>query len=167
MINKIKLVCIFMVSLFFSFPVYAGGYGGVNVAKVTFQLIMYIIIFIAVIFMSLYGTKLVARNFKDMSNSKYVKVLDAMNIPGGSKIVITKVSNRIYILAIGNSGTNILDIIDEDEFPIIEDNFDNYLSKYLSKKNLNYNKMNGKIKVIFDKFNKKKDKEGTKNEKQD
>jgi flagellar biogenesis protein FliO len=125
------------------------------------------IIFIAIIFFSLYGTKLVAKNFKGMTNSKYIEILDAINIPGGSKIVIAKVNNKIYVLATGNNGTNILDIIDENEFPIIEENFDGYLNRYLTKDNLNYNKISENIKLNLDKFTKKKDKEGNKNEKQD
>jgi flagellar biogenesis protein FliO len=167
MSTRIRSFSILIILLFLSFPVYAQSYEGVNIGRTIFRLIFYIIIFVAIIFFSLYGTKLVAKNFKGMTNSKYIEILDAINIPGGSKIVITKVNNKIYVLATGNSGTNILDIMDENEFPIIEENFDGYLNRYLTKDNLNYAKISENIKLNLDKFTKKKDKEGNKNEKQD
>ena len=167
MSNRIRSFSILITLLLSSFPVYAQSYGSSSISRTIFQLLFYMIIFIAIIFFSLYGTKLVAKNFKGMTNSKYIEILDAINIPGGSKIVIAKVNNKIYVLATGNNGTNILDIIDENEFPIIEENFDGYLNRYLTKDNLNYNKISENIKLNLDKFTKKKDKEGNKNEKQD
>lgn len=165
MSRKVRLIFLIMILVVVGSPVYAQAYGDASIIKIIFELIMYIIIFIIVIFMSLYGTKLVAKNFKGITNSKYIKILDAMNIPGGSKIVITKVNNKVYILSTSNNGTNILDIIDEDNFPIIEEDFDTYLSKYMDKNNLENNKIIGKIRLFFGKISRKKDKEDKKNEK--
>lgn len=165
--NRIKGFSVLIILFFLNSPVYAQSYGSAGAGRTIFQLIFYTIAFIVIILFSLYGTKFVAKNFKGMTNSKYIEILDAINIPGGAKIVITKINNKIYILSTSNSGTNILDILDENEFSITEESFDGYLNKYLTKDNLNYNKISEFVKLNFDKLTKKKDKEGNKNEKQD
>lgn len=167
MSNRIKTFSVLIILIFLSLPSYAQDYGATSIWKTIFQLIFLILVFIAVVFFSLYGTKLVAKNYKGMTNSKYVKILDAINIPGGSKIVVTQINNKIYVLSTNNNTTTVLDIIDEENFLLMEENFEGYLNKYLTKDNLNYSKISENIKLNFNKFTKKKDKEGNKNEKQD
>ena len=140
------------------------GYEDVSLTKTILQLIFYIIIFVLVIFFSLYGTKLIAKNLKGISRSKYISLIDIMNIPGGSKIIISKINKKVYIMSITNNATTVIDIIDEDEFPILEEEFDNYLSKYLNENNKN-SKINTTVTTLFRKFNINKDKEGKDNEK--
>lgn len=161
--KRVITLFIFVLVNLYGLPVYAVGYEETSLARIIFQLIFYIIIFVLVIFFSLYGTKLIAKNFKGITSSKYVKLLDVMNIPGGNKIVITKINNKIYILSTNNNNTNIIDILDEDSFPLYDENFDNYLSKYFNK-NHNDLKLNKKLENLFDKLNMKKDKEGNEDE---
>lgn len=153
--NKINALIFFIILIIFNLPVYAGGYENISLVKIILQLIFYIIIFALVVFLSLYGTKLVAKNFKGITASKYIGLLDLMNIPGGGKIVITKINKKVYILFTTNNSSNIIDILDEDDFYLENESFDNYLSKYLNKNNIN-DKI-GKKFVSF--FNKSKDKE--------
>ena len=162
--NK-KVILLFLITsiFFYGFPVYAKGFEETSLTKIILQLIFYIIVFVLVIFFSLYGTKLIAKNFKGVTSSKYVNLLDVMNIPGGAKIVLTKINNKIYILSITNNNSNVIDVIEADDFPIYDENFDNYLSKYLNR-NLNKHKINKKLGNLFDKFNIKKDKEGKNDE---
>lgn len=162
--KKAILLFIFIFTNLYGLPVYATGYEETSLIKIIFQLIFYIIIFVLVIFLSLYGTKLIAKNFKGITSSKYVNLLDVMNIPGGTKIIIIKINNKIYILSTNNNNTNIIDIIEADGFPIYDDNFDNYLSKYLIR-NHNDQKINKKLESLLDKLNIKKDKEGKNDEK--
>lgn len=159
--NKIKLLIVFIILTSINIPVYAEGYENISLVKIIFQLIFYIIIFALVVFLSLYGTKLVAKNFKGITSSKYIELLDLMNIPGGGKIVITKINKKVYILLTTNNSSNVIDIVDEADFSYKNDSFDNYLNKYLSK-----NDINDKIGEKFIKFfNKSKDKEDRNDEK--
>ena len=157
MLKKAGQVLLAWIIIFVGKPIYAKAYGEVSQMRIFFELIIYLVIFAIVIFVSLYGTRLVAKNFKGITGSKYMNILDAINIPGGSKIVITKINAKIYILAINNNTTNILDIIDEVDFPIIdEEEQSDYLSRYFDKDRLYYDKIGKSIKSKFDRFNRKK-----------
>lgn len=153
--NRINALIFFIILMLFNLPVHAGGYENISLVKIVLQLIFYIIIFLLVVFFSLYGTKLVAKNFKGITASKYMSLLDIMNIPGGGKIVITKINKKVYILFTTNNSSNVIDIIDEDDFCLESKSFDNYLSKYVNKNNIN-DKIGEKF-ISF--FNKSKDKE--------
>ncbi len=164
MCKKISLLFVHIFLILYGFPAYSVGYEEISPIKIVFQLIFYIVIFIVVIFFTLYGTKLIAKNLKGITSSKYISLLDVMNIPGGSKIVIAKINDTIYILSVSNNNTSVIDVIEADSFPTYEENFDNYLSKYLHGKN-NEHKMNKKLEKLFDKFIIKKDKEDKNDEK--
>jgi len=153
--NMIKILLSVIILVLFNVPVYAGGFENISLFKIILQLIFYIIIFVFVVFLSLYGTKLVAKNFKGIASSRYMDLLDIMNIPGGGKIIITKINKKIYILLTTNNSSNVVDIIDENNFCFESQNFDNYLSKYLNK-NSN-NKIGDKFIKLFDKSKDKED----------
>lgn len=168
MIKK-RSVLILVIILLFSLPVYSQGYGNTNIFKSVGKLILLLVIFIAMIFLTLYGTKLVAKNAGGMVKSKYIQLIDAINITSGSKIIIAKINNKIYIITTSNNGSNVIDIIKEEEFPIKEENFDNYLDKYLIKKKFNNSKINKRMKLFYNKhINKRiKNEEDKKDEKED
>jgi len=144
----------------YGLPVYAMESIESSPIKIVFQLIFYITMFTVVIFLTIWGTKIVAKNYKGFTSSKYIDLLDVMNLTGGCKIVITRINQKIYILAVTNNNTNIIDIIKVDEFPIHEEKFNEYLSSCLSK-NRNGYKINRKLENLFSNL---KDKEGKKDE---
>lgn len=146
--NRALLVLLIILTLFSS-PVYSQGYENPSMIKLTFRLIVNLVIFIAVILLALYGTKLVAKNSKGIGNSKYIQLLDAINIPGGSKIIIAKINNQVYILSSGNNGTNLIDKIQEEDFPMDEEDYDTYIDKYLANNKLNFKNINQGIKSFF------------------
>lgn len=164
MSKRVNLLFIFVFLALNGLPVYAVAYEEISPIKIIFQLIFYIVIFILVVFFTLYGTRLIAKNFKGIASSKYISLLDAMNIPGGTKIIITKINSKIYILATTNNNTNVVDIIDEEDFPTYDEKFDTYLSKYANKNHYEY-KINRKLENLFNRINIKKDKEGRNDEK--
>lgn len=148
-------------------PAYADSYKSISAIKLVFQLIFYVVIFIAVIAATLYGTKLIAKSSKKMIASKHIKLLDVMNIPGGSKIIISEINNTIYILSTSNSGVSVIDKIKKDDFPIVEEEFDTYLDKYLTDNKLDYTNVKNKVKSFFNKSKRIKIKEENKDEKKD
>lgn len=169
MVKKRAVLVLLVIIMLSSFPVHSQGYENTNVFKLVGQGIFYLVIFIAMIFLTLYGTKLVAKNAGGMAKSKYIQLIDAINITSGSKIIIAKINNKIYILTTSNNGSDIIDIIEEEDFPIIEENFDNYLDKNLIVNKLSNSKLNKSIKLFYDKhINKRiKNKEDKKDEKED
>lgn len=162
--KRILLVLLIILTLFNS-PIFAQGTNTISSWKLILKFIFYLIIFIAVIFMALYGTKLIAKNTQGMGNSKYVKLLDTINIPGGWKITIVEINNMIYILSSNTNGTSVIDKIEGDDFLIIEEDFETYLDKYLKKNNFNLLKISEDVKSCFNKWKIIKGKEEKKDEK--
>lgn len=169
MSKKRTWLVLVLILLVISLPVYSEGYESVNVFKLVAKFILLLVIFIAMIFVTLYGTKLVAKNAGGMIKSKYIQLLDAINIPGGSKVVITLINNKVYILSIDSNGTNLIDIIDEKEFLIIEDDLDSYPGKDLIKNKISDSKINKNVKLFYENhINKRiKNKEEKNDEKED
>lgn len=135
---RITLFSLSIILILSGFPVYSAGFEDVSLGQIIFKLIAYLLIFIFVILLTLYGTRLIGKNFKGMGRSKYINILDAINLPGGSKLVITKVNQKVYLLGVNNSNINVIDIIEENEFPEAEEEFHDYLTKFLDK-NKDYN----------------------------
>ena len=125
--------------------------------EIILKLVFLIGVFIVVIFITLYGTKLIAKNYKGYTKSKYIKLLDTLSIPGGTKIIIMEISKKIYILSLTPNNTEVIDIINEDVF--LDEDFSSYLDKYTNKDN---NNDSFGIKKIIEKFNFLKDKEDRK-----
>lgn len=144
---KYKLFISFMFFHIISTPVYSTGFEEISTFKIILQLIFYLGIFVAVIVLSIYGTRFIAKNYKRVVSSKYVDLIDMLNIPGGIKIAIVKINEKFYILSITNNSTTVLDKLSKEEFHIIEENFDNCLEKYFYKWNssLKSNKMLSKL----------------------
>jgi len=157
--SKFKLLFCIIVLYLIGSPTFSTGFDEVNVFKSILQLILYLGIFLAVIIFSILGTRFIAKNYKRVVSSKYIDLLDVLNLPGGSRIAIVKIDKKIYILSINNNSTTIIDKIDKDEFNLFEVNFDNYLEKYFDKWNINF-----KSSKLLSKFNLKKDKEDINNE---
>lgn len=141
-------------------PVYASGFEDVSLFKTIAQLIFYLVIFIGVIFITLYGTKFIAKNYKGFSGSKYMKIIDSLNIQNGIKLVIVSINKKIYILSVSSTSTNLIDTIDPED--IEEDIFDNYLKKHMDKTdmeesniNLYVNKIKKRIKFSKDEEDKR------------
>lgn len=153
------LLLIFIAMIFCNFPVYANGYENISLLNIIIKLILYLFAFVLVIILAMLVTRFIGKNLKGLSSSKYITILDTMNLPGSSKLVIAKINKNIYILSTNNSNTNVIDIINKEDFDVDGVNFENYLSKYLNKSN-----QDNILEILLNKYHKKKDKEDNKNE---
>ncbi|MBW4828695.1 MAG: hypothetical protein KZY61_06025 [Clostridiaceae bacterium] len=90
--------------------------GSFNYIQLFFKTVVYIIIFILVLFATFYGTKLLAKRSKPFFKSKYVEIIDSVNLGSNNRIVIAKVANYIYILSINNNDTVLMDKIEIQSF---------------------------------------------------
>ena len=148
-------------NLLFTSMAYGAGFEKVSLAKTILQLIFLLVVFAGVILLTVYGTRFLASNYKNLASSKYANIIDSISLPGGTKLVLVDLFGKVYILAISNTGTTLVDTLELDDLPISEESFDNYLNKYLGKWNI---KSNNKDKNIFNRFFNKKDKEESNDE---
>lgn len=156
----ISLLLVLPLVIFFSLPAHGVGYEDANLFKIILKLIVYLFIFALVIVITIYGTRLISKSVKGIASSKYINLLDAINLPGGSKLVITKINKKVYILGISNSSINVVDTIEEDKFNEDSESFDNYLTKYLNKNNSYIDTIGS----LLNRHNKKKDRENNNDE---
>lgn len=153
-------------NLSFTTIAFASEFEKISLGRTIVQLLLYLVVFVGIIFLTIYGTRFLANNYKVVVSSKYMNIVDTLNLPGGAKLVLVKAADKIYILSILSSGTTVVDIIKSEDLPISEDSFDNYLNKYMGKWNLNTLNNRKDKKNISRLFN-KKDKEEFKNEAED
>lgn len=87
-----------------------------SLGKALFRLAFYIFIVVFVIIVAVYGTRFLAKSTKKFINSKYIKIIDSLNVGVNLKIVIVQINNFIYILAITSNNIQLIDKIAEDQF---------------------------------------------------
>ncbi len=147
--KKLKYLLASVIILLLYNPVYASGFEDVSLFKTVAQLIFYLVIFIGVILVTLYGTKFIAKNYKGFSASKYMKIIDSLNMQNGIKLVIVKINKKIYILSVSSTSTNLIDTIDPED--VEEEVFEDYLKKHMNKNDVE----EAKINIYMDKLKKR------------
>ncbi len=99
---------------------YAASGAGISDTSSVFlgvlKAIFYTIVFVAVIFLTLYGTKYIAKNFNRLANSKYIDNIDAISLSNNTQINIVKIDKYIYVLCVGEGKSFLIDKILETEF---------------------------------------------------
>ncbi|EOC99718.1 flagellar biosynthetic protein FliO [Caldisalinibacter kiritimatiensis] len=90
------------------------------------KLVFYLIAFFAVLFLSYFTSKVIGKKSSTMIKSKNISIIDSMSIGRNSRIMIVKILNSLYIVAVNENQTTVLDKIDDNQ--IIE-NIENIVSK--------------------------------------
>lgn len=133
-----------------------------NFGKAVFKLIIYTAIIIVVLFITIYGTRFIAKNTKRFAASKHMKLIDVLNFGTNNKILMIEISDYIYIIAISNNSTELIDKLPKDKV-LSKGEFEEYLNRH----NMNYkniNKISANIKNIINQANKSNSKEEKENE---
>lgn len=153
--------------VFLSNTSYAVAVEDYSLGKALLKFIFYIIIIFIVLIVAIYGTRFIAKNSKRFIGSKYIIIVDSLNLGVNFKVLIVEINNNIYILAITSNNVEVIDRISIDEFEN-NMNFDEHLQKHrynYNKNNDYFKKIQSNIKKIFKKPNKDIDKEEEYNEK--
>lgn len=150
--NKTRLLLLILGLILNSMPVYSVGYEGI---KTWGQFFLRIVIFIAVIFLAVIGTRIIAINYNGIKKQGYIELYDVKDLPGGNKIVIVKINKIYYILSINSGQTTVMDRIKEEDF--IEIDFNGPTSNEFNKYN---NKIYNYVEKIVGKVSNNKHMEG-------
>lgn len=156
-----KRTMIFMLSIFLVIPSLGVATSNIenesNLAIMVLKSVIYVVIFIVVILLAIYGTKFIARRSQSLLKSKYIQIIDSVNVGQNTKIVIAKISNYIYILSLNNNQTSLIDKMDIDIFfeNAKQDNFEEYLNEFMKNNKYEENSslnIKGKVKELLDKI---------------
>lgn len=140
---------------------YAAEIENYSLGKAMFKLVFYIIITFIVLIIAVYGTRFIARNSKRFVSSKYIRIIDSLNLGANFKILIVEINGNVYILAITNNNVEIMDKVSKEDFDkntSFEDQLHKYSSNYFKDYNY-FNKIRKNIKDMLVKPNKDIDKE--------
>lgn len=130
--RRIIILCLSLL-LLTSMPVFAeveSATGGFATIKMIFKLIVYLVIFIVITLLALYGTKFLAKNFSGLASSKYIKVVDTISISANIRIIIVEINSLIYILAMNNESIELMDKYSVDEFKAENNNINDYNNQF-------------------------------------
>lgn len=156
-----KRTMIFMLSIFLVIPSLGVATSNIenesNLAIMVLKSVIYVVIFIVVILLAIYGTKFIARRSQSLLKSKYIQIIDSVNVGQNTKIVIAKISNYIYILSLNNNQTSLIDKMDIDIFfeNAKQDNFEEYLNEFMKNNKYEENSslnIKGKVKELLGKI---------------
>ena len=110
--------------------VYAAGMD-YSIGRVILKMILYLGIIILVLFMAMYGAKFVAKNSKRFVTSRYMKIVDVLNLGANFKIMMVEIDNLIYVIALAGNSIELIDKLPKDSIVQIDD-FQEHLTKYTS-----------------------------------
>ena len=156
-----KRTMIFMLSILLVIPSLGIATSNIenesNLAIMVLKSVIYVVIFIVVILLAIYGTKFIARRSQSLLKSKYIQIIDSVNVGQNTKIVIAKISNYIYILSLNNNQTSLIDKMDIDIFfeNAKQDNFEEYLNEFMKNNKYEENSslnIKGKVKELLGKI---------------
>jgi flagellar biogenesis protein FliO len=105
-----------------------------SIALSLFKIILYFIVFLLVIVLAFYFTKLVAKKTSYMTKSNNIQILDFIALSSNSKIAIVNIIDNIYILSINNNEVTVIDKLSKEDANITnlkvnseQKSFNNYL----------------------------------------
>lgn len=110
-----KSLNIFLLIFFFSDIAYASqpdySLGGAFI-----KLILYMVTILFVLGLAIFGTRFLAKNSQRFIKSKYMKIIDILNVGTSTKILMIEIEDYIYIIVVTNNSSELIEKIKKDEF---------------------------------------------------
>lgn len=138
----------------------------ISLGSIIFKMIAYIGIIILIILLAKYVTKIFANSSRKYIKSKYIKIIDVLNLGTNTKLIMVEVNENVYFLVMTNSSIEIIDKFSMEEINIEED-FEEHLDKFKGNFDINKNHLNNisnNIQKIINGMNRSKEKEEEYNE---
>jgi len=141
-----------IILLFLNNISFAAG-GSFGFGTVLLNLILYIGVITLVLLMTIFGTRYIAKNTKRFVSSKYMKIVDVLNLGTNLKILMLQVKDYIYVIVVSNNSIEVVDKLPKDLIVHVED-FEEYLDRYaFSSKNKYLNNIYKNISRFSKRFN--------------
>lgn len=104
---------------------------------------------VAVIIFAYYITTMAGKKMNKLLKGKYTRVLERSIIGMGTNITILKINQKIYIVMVQGKSTNLLDIIEEDDWRFLDNK--NKIRSEVQHANNNFltNKLFNKVKKVI------------------
>lgn len=142
-----------MIILLFLNNISFAAVGSSGFGTVLLNLILYIGVITLVLLMTIFGTRYVAKNTKRFVSSKYMKIVDVLNLGTNLKILMLQVKDYIYVIVVSNNSIEVVDKLPKDSIVHVED-FEEYLNRYaFSSKNKYLNNIYKNITRFSKRFN--------------
>ncbi|HHV46980.1 MAG TPA: FliO/MopB family protein [Tissierellia bacterium] len=135
--NKIKkLLFNILIQIFLINSIVYASEPGYSLREAFIKLILYMLIIVFVISLAVLGTRFLAKQSRRLIGSRYMNIVDMLNIGANNKILMIEIGDYIYVIAMTNNSSELIEKIKKDEF-IKDGDFEDKLNKYtLSFKNI-------------------------------
>lgn len=117
--------------------------------KQILSLILLLAATIIVIIFAYYSTIIIGKKTNRLLDNKYTQVLERTMIGVNTNITILKINQKIYIVAMQGKTIQLLDIIEERDWLVVNDKNKIKLNKQKRSNNLSVNSLLNKIRGNF------------------
>ncbi|NLW22294.1 MAG: hypothetical protein GXY88_03410 [Tissierellia bacterium] len=162
-----KILLLILLIMFTSNISIAVGQGDYSIGKALVKSIFYLFITAIVLIITVYGTRFIAKNSRKLACSKYMRIIDSLNLGVNLRIIMVEVGEMVYVLAVSNNSIDLIDKLPKKVFSK-ESSFEDQLYRYkyeFNKKQILANKWISNISKTFKRHNKIYDKEDEGDEK--
>lgn len=101
------------------------------------QIIFFIVVFIAVIFLAYYSTRFLAKSRIQAMNGKNVSVVESMNLGIGSALYLVKAGEQYFLISATKENVRLISEIDADTVKVVSQgegiSFEKIMKECLSK----------------------------------
>lgn len=133
------------------------GDGSIDLVTYFGKLLFFLVIFIGIVFGALYFSKFIAKKTNHLAKGRHIRVIEAVSLNAGVRIVTVKIYKKVYIMSISSNQTTLIDTLDEGD---IDKDFEDYLNENLENNPKDLNDLLDNIKDKMKKLrNSRKDKE--------
>lgn len=140
--KNFALIIIVFLIISVTIPVYGGGYF-INQDNSFSDIAFSVVSFLLVIVLAYFATKFIAKKSSNLANSSNIQMIDHINLGHNNRIMIVKIYNNLYILAVNNNRIDVIDNLQYDADNLInkESKNDkstqtfNYIENFIKGKN--------------------------------
>lgn len=119
-----------------------------SIKEALLKLVFYIIVIIFVLVLTIFSTRLFAKKSQRFIQSKYMKIVDVLNVGANIKILMIEINKIIYAVVVANNSVEVIEKIKKEEL-IEKGDFEDKLNRYT----FNYKNLHN-IKKALSKYNK-------------
>lgn len=110
--------------LLFNNPIYGIGVESNSLSLSIFKLVGYIIVLLGTLFLTFYGTKIIASLYKkNIKTNASMRVIDGLNLGNNNRCILFEANKMVYLVVISAGNATLLNSFPIEELEVSEADF--------------------------------------------
>lgn len=110
--------------LLFNNPIYGIGVESNSLSLSIFKLVGYIIVLLGTLFLTFYGTKIIASLYKkNIKTNASMRVIDSLNLGNNNRCILFEANKMVYLVVISAGNATLLNSFPIEELEVSEADF--------------------------------------------